>query len=245
MNESAGMHNKDHDQIIELIPEFALGILDAGEADMVMRHIDTCTACQRELASYESVVDALSYAAPTMDPAVNSRSHLLEKVQASPAPKTTAAPSTWWQTVIGDIQEFLAGRRWQAALAIAVIAVLVGAVYFWQQNKSALLEQYELTSTDAAPEAQGLIEVAANGRDATLTVSGLPTLSMEEQYQLWLIADGQRYSGAVFSVEDDGTATVAVDSEQLLSEFGAFGITIEPAGGSPGPTGERVLGYNL
>ena len=238
------MNREEHDLIAELIPEFALGILDMDEASLVEQHLETCAACRHELAAYESVVDVLPLAAPDLDPPANLRSRLLEQVEGLAAPQTDTAAS-WWQTITGRLQDFLSGPRWQPALVLAAIAIVVGAVYFWQQNRSAQPEQYELTATDVAPDAQGVIAVAANGREATLTVSGLPALAPEEQYQLWLIVDGQRASGAVFSVAADGTASVPIDSERPLSEFGAFGITIEPAGGSPGPTGERVLGYNL
>jgi anti-sigma-K factor RskA len=238
------MHSEEHNQIAELIPEFALGTLDANEADMVKRHLETCAACRQELVSFESVVDALSLAAPSVDPSPQLRSQLLKRIEGPQAPEMAAIPS-WWQSVTGRIQAFLAGPRWQPALLLAAIAIVVGAVYFWQQNSQVQPEQYALTATDTAPGASGVIEVTAGGQDATLSVSGLPVLSPEEQYQLWLIVDGQRASGAVFSVAEDGTATVPIDSERPLSEFGAFGITIEPAGGSPGPTGQRVLGYNL
>lgn len=240
------MHKDDHDQIAELIPEYALGILADDEAAMVKRHVDACAACQQELASYESVVDAMALAAPTMDPPAHLRAQLFERIQDTPAPEmpTTTSPS-WWETATSSIRSFLSGPRWRPALVLAIIAILVGAVYFWQQSRSEPLDQFALTPTDAAPEAEGLIEVFANGRDATLTVKGLPLLSPAEQYQLWLIVDGQRASGAVFSVEADGSASVPIDSERPLTEYGAFGITIEPAGGSPGPTGQRVLGFNL
>ena len=240
------MHREEHDQIAELIPEFALGTLEANnEVDMVKRHVETCAACRQEMESYESVVDALLLAAPSVDPPPNLRSQLFEQIEGLSVSETGAASSSWWQDAMSRIQAFLAGPRWQPALVLAIIAIVVGAVYFWQQSSRLQPEQYELTATDAAPGALGVIEVTANGRDASLTVSGLPPLSPEKQYQLWLIVDGQRASGAIFSVADDGTATVPVDLKRPLAEFGAFGITIEPAGGSLGPTGERVLGFNL
>ncbi len=31
---------------------------------------------------------------------------------------------------------------------------------------------------------------------------------------------------------------------RAAADYERFGITIEPAGGSPGPTGERVLGFS-
>ncbi len=237
------MHSEEHDHITELIPEYALGTLDVNEADMVRRHIESCAACRQELASYESVVDALALAVPMMDPPPHLKTELLGRAGGLPAYEM--GDSSWWHALTSRVQDFLFGPRRRPALLLAVVAVLVGAFYFWLQANRVQPEQYELTATDAAPGAQGTIEVAAGGRDATLTVSGLKTLSAKEQYQLWLIVDGQRASGVVFSVADDGTATVPVESLRPLSEFGAFGITIEPAGGSPGPTGQRVLGYNL
>jgi anti-sigma-K factor RskA len=238
------MNREEHDQIVELIPEFAIGVLDEQEANRVKQHLGTCPVCRQELASYESIVGALALAAPTVDPPPNLRAQLLEQAERPAAPDPNAS-SSWLQAVTDRFQTFLSGPRWRPALVLVVIAFVIGALYFWRQNSRLQPEQYELTATDAVPGAQGTIEVPANGRDATLTVSGLPVLSSEEQYQLWLIADGQRTSGAVFSVADDGTAKVPIDSERSLFEFGAFGITIEPAGGSPGPTGQRVLGYNL
>ena len=86
------MHQDDHDQIAEIIPEFALGILAADEADRVERHVETCTACRQELASYESVVDAMSLAAPAMDPPAHLRKQIFEQIQETPAPGTS--PST-------------------------------------------------------------------------------------------------------------------------------------------------------
>jgi hypothetical protein len=52
-------------------------------------------------------------------------------------------------------------------------------------------------------------------------------------------------SGAVFSVDEDGYRGLEIESDEPLQDFESFGITVEPAGGSPGPTGDRVLGYNL
>jgi anti-sigma-K factor RskA len=240
------MQKDDHDQIAELIPEFALGILADDDAALVKQHLQTCAACQQEVASYDSVVDALALAAPSMAPPAHLRAQLFEQIQETPEPESPPAPSpSWWQASISSVRSFLNGPRWRPALVLVIIAILVGAIFFWQQSRNEPLDQFALTPTDAAPGAEGVIAVFANGRDATLTVSGLQVLSPAEQYQLWLIVDGQRASGAIFSVADDGSAAVPIDSERPLSDYAAFGITIEPAGGSPGPTGQRVLGFNL
>ena len=59
----------------------------------------------------------------------------------------------------------------------------------------------------------------------------LPQLGPEQQYQLWLIQDGQRTSGSVFSVDEDGYRRIKIESPLPLQDYESFGITIEPAGG--------------
>jgi anti-sigma-K factor RskA len=49
----------------------------------------------------------------------------------------------------------------------------------------------------------------------------------------------------VFSVDEEGYANLSIKSEMPLSGYDRFGITIEPFGGSLGPTGDKVLGGDL
>jgi anti-sigma-K factor RskA len=102
-----------------------------------------------------------------------------------------------------------------------------------------------LASTEFAPEASGILVISANGKHGTLVVNELPDLDSEHEYQLWLIKNGQRTSGGVFSVGEDGYGSLWVGSKTPLADYSGFGITIEPEGGSPGPTGDKVLGGEL
>lgn len=236
------MQDAAHTDIIELIPAYALGSLDPEETALVARHLETCARCRTELAAYEGVVADLATAVPTVAPSPDLKNRLMDRVHTAPPTTTAVSPSpTLWQR----LRKILGGPRWQPILALTLIVVLLAALVVWRQNNTPPAAQIELTPTDVAPGATGLLEVAANGRNATLTVTGLPDLSPEQQYQLWLIQDGQRESGAVFSVSGDGSASVTVTAKRPLTDYAAFGITIEPAGGSPGPTGDRVLGHNL
>jgi anti-sigma-K factor RskA len=237
------MQDRAHDDIIDLIPAYALGALDAGEVATVVEHLKSCAACQTELVAYEAVVDALPHAVPGAAPAPALKRRLMERVRQSTDADVAPAIS-WWQPIASALNSLRTGSRWKPALAIAAVAVLIGIFSVWQQVEPATIEPVELTATDIAPDARGVIEMAENRREATLTVAGLPALPPDQQYQLWLVADGQRASGAIFSVNAAGWAKVTVDAQRPLAEYGAFGITIEPAGGSPGPTGERVLGHS-
>ena len=102
-----------------------------------------------------------------------------------------------------------------------------------------------MVGTDAAPAAVGTLVISGDGEYGTLAVDGLAALDPDHQYQLWLIRDGQRTSGGVFSVNPEGYGALWISSPEPLSSYPAFGITIEPEGGSPGPTGDKVLGGSL
>jgi anti-sigma-K factor RskA len=107
------------------------------------------------------------------------------------------------------------------------------------------LRTINLTGTDAAPGATGLLVISLNGEHGTLVADDLPELSDQQQYQLWLIdSNGNRTSGGVFSVRD-GYGAVWVRSPQPLAQYVGFGVTIEPSGGSAAPTGEKVLGGEM
>ena len=99
-----------------------------------------------------------------------------------------------------------------------------------------------MVGTGAAPASAGTLVVDSEGEYGTLVVEGLPALDQDHQYQVWLIRDGQRTSGGVFSVSPEGYGALMLSSPEPLSSYPAFGVTIEPEGGSPGPTGDKVLG---
>ena len=103
----------------------------------------------------------------------------------------------------------------------------------------------ELTGAGPAPLASARIYLHPNSNTALLATSGLPAAEAGRVYQLWLIRDGKRTSGGTFVPDASGVATLVINAPAPLSEYQQVGITIEPVGGSPGPTGPRVLGGSL
>ncbi len=244
------MPEAEESHIIDLIPGFALGSLDVEEAGRAKQHLATCATCQDELADYQAVVDALPLAAADVEPSPALRARLVERLQSAASTETavsTASTSRWQQFRTG-IQNFFAGPRWQPVSLIVILALVITNVLLWREANapsSSSVRRFRLTATEVAPDATGVVYISRSGRDGTVIVDNLPDLPPEQQYQLWLIRDGQRSSGAVFSVTEDGYYSEQIHAPRPLEEYTAFGVTIEPAGGSPGPTGDRVLGYNL
>jgi anti-sigma-K factor RskA len=133
---------------------------------------------------------------------------------------------------------------------VLIVALAVGNLTLRQQSDepktvSGGMRIVSLAGTEAAPDAFGTLIISADGEYGTLVVDGLPPLDEGYQYQLWLIKDDQRTDGGVFSVNHEGYGALLISSPTPLSTFPAFGITVEPAGGSPNPTGDKVLGGSL
>ena len=235
------------EHISELLPDYALGCIDEQDSARVYQHLQLCTDCQAELQAYEMVVDQLALAACDTVPPPALKNRLMACIQERQVAPTGAARSGW-QSWLDRLPRLQGGAlAWQAAAIVLVVGLAAGNVWQWQrpgravQSQEGRLPSITLVHTAAAPAAAGTLVLSADGQYGTLIVDRLPALDAAHQYQLWLIEAGQRTSGAVFSVNDEGYGSLAVASPRPLSSYQSFGITIEPAGGSPGPSGERVL----
>ena len=122
-----------------------------------------------------------------------------------------------------------------------------------------ILRQYELVGTlkaDAGerytmqavePDSTAVAQVAwlEGSNVAVLRAQNFPVLEEGKQYQLWLISGDERTSGGLFSVDDYGCANILFYPDRSLDAFDGMGITPEPAGGSPGPTGPPIVRAQL
>jgi anti-sigma-K factor RskA len=236
------------EHVHDSIPAYVLGCLDQAELKSVQQHIWECPLCQEETRQYQKVVDQLAFATRDSVPAENLKNKILSQVKESTIPaRSKGRRSSWYQRVFKIPQPVLL----VSSLVLLIALVVTNIFYFnesqWnkQQNTAGEFQYVSLAGTQTTPNASGLLIISANQRTATLIVDGLPQLSERQDYQLWLIQDGKRTSGGVFNVIQTGFGALLVNSQKPLTEFQSFGITIEPKGGSAGPTGDKVLGGNF
>lgn len=236
------MNSETH--VTEQLAAYALNILEAEEAAQVAAHLATCAHCQAELHAYQEVTGLLTLATPTVALPVNLKNQLMQEITPTmppPSPKAQPQPRpklnwrTWFQK----------RPLWQPALVLAVIILLISNVQLRQQLDNVRTPANFGTvtlSSETSTDATGLIIISGDGEYGTLVVQNLPQLPETQAYQLWLIKDGQRASGGLFNVSEDGYLARIIYSPEPLAHYQNFGITIEPAQGSPGPTGDKVLG---
>ena len=234
------MFNETH--VLDLLPAYALGSLDTDEALHVEEHLLSCSICRAESRAFQNVAEQLSFAAPAATPSPDLKDRLMQRVQVGqprqPAPARSSQRS-WLERLL---------PVWGLASFGLIIALTAFSLSLWQRlNQLEFLTApggmlaIPLTATGEVPTATGFVLVGTNGMNGAIVVDGLPPLGADQQYQVWLIRDGQKTSGALLSTDEEAYGGTRIRAPGSLLEYSAIDITIEPAGGSLQPTGARVL----
>lgn len=236
----------DDTHVLDLLPAYALGSLDADEADRVQEHLLSCWICRAESSTFQDVAEQLSFAAPAEAPSPGLKDRLLERVQAARPQRSVPAQASrrpWLERLL---------PVWGLVSLCLIIALAAFNLSLWQRlnqleffSAPGGMRAIPLSAADATSDATGFIIVSGDGGNGALVVDGLPPLDANRQYQLWLIRDGERTSGAVFSTDEENYGGTRIRVAGSLLEYSAVDITIEPTGGSPQPTGALVLGGPL
>lgn len=217
---------------------YALGALSEQESAQVAEHLRTCSECRRELAGYEETVAQLALAGPSQVAPGNLKERLMKKVRRS------MKRTPWWAPASGRLQPAYAVFGLVLIVGLTVSNILLWRELQNQQTQSdqiASVATISLDNTGILDEGQGVLIISEDGQHATLIVEQLPALSQEQQYQLWLIEGDHLASAGVFNVSPEGYYSLPVFSEIPFGSYTAFGVSIEPYGGSQAPTGDIVL----
>lgn len=237
------------EHLFDMLPAYALGSLDDEEELQVSEHLANCAICRAELQAFEQVVQDLPLAMAQSEPPGDIKDKVLAHVRKDEGSLQATPESTWWGRLTQVMRA--SAPAWGMVSLILILVLGLSNLFLWGRlNEIERIAQNTLISipmqgTDVTPQAMGMLVVSRDGEHGTLIVDGLPVLEEISQYQLWLVRDGQRTSGGTFSVDEEGYGNLWVSSPDPLLSYSTFGVTVEPAGGSPGPTGDKVLGGEI
>ena len=99
-----------------------------------------------------------------------------------------------------------------------------------------------LAGLPPAPGARARVIWNSSTRQAVLIASGLQAPAPGKAYEVWVIGESKQPAPAgVFQPAADGTALVHLPRVEETARPRTFAVTVEPAAGSPSPTGPMVL----
>jgi anti-sigma-K factor RskA len=257
----------DARQIEELLPFYALDALTQEERELVEEYLAAHPEARRQVEELSRAASALPQAVTPVEPPRRVKTALMQRVAADAEARPSAHAARQPSRRVTAFESFF--RTFSlvtAALAIAWVIVLNIQVARLRNEISTLndrltaqsesLEQIianlpqtnpsnvitvSLKGTEVQPQAQGQLIADPNSQSAVLVIVGLPPLEAGQTYQVWLIDGGAPVSAGLLTVDQNGQAVFVVTSEEEIGSFNSLGISIEPSGGSPQPTGEIVV----
>ena len=254
-----------HDEIRAELHDYALGILDASDRARLQAHVVECAACQAELAQLRTVVAGIGMATPEAPPdslkarVLQGATVMRLEERAAPAPvQTHDIPGRRWMPLAlaasimfgvlaagyaWSLRTQLASARQQAADAADYVARLRQELVATRRGAAELtrvmnilnapnLLRVELKGQTDASEAAGQAFWSANG--VFFSARGLRPLDAGRVYQLWAIRGTTATSAGTMTPDANGAVMHAAAAPADAPD--AFGVTIEPAGGSATPT---------
>lgn len=245
-----------------LLENYVLGLVSDEERQEVERYAAMYPEIRAELNAIEDALEiyALANAVPPpadMETRILNRTNPLEekKVVTSITPTRNFLIGGLIIALIGCIYLFTQLVQYQRQLQVkdTAIAKLQTDYETLQQDcgtintqiatlKDSASQAILLKGTNNAPNASIIVHWNPSERKALLGAINLPTIPTDQQYQLWAIIDGQPTDMGVLNID---TATALDDSLiEVLTNFTdkpqAFAITLEPKGGSPVPSLDKL-----
>jgi anti-sigma-K factor RskA len=241
-------------EIESLLGAYALDAVDEDERAEIEEHLATCPRCRAEVAAHREV------AALMANGSVAAPEGLWDRIAGELSPELPAsAPGA------ADLLAHLPRparpkrkhpRAFAGAIALAAAVMVVVALLSLQVSNltqqlhstrtasgisaavdSVLSQQHRTITLTAADHSEEATVIVGGGDEGYWIGSNLAQLPSSETYQLWTIVRGK----AIVSLGVLGPDPKAASAFRLAANMGRLMVTVEPEGGTPGPTTPAVV----
>ena len=212
---------------------FALGALEQGDERAVEAHVPSCARCTRELEALVPAVAVLGESVEQLEPPPELRERVLAVVRSEAAGEREqdARP-------VRRERRGLRGFLLRPAVALATVAVIAaGIAGYLVRDTGGGGGETTVAVMPATPGIGGSLKVGENS--SLLQLRGMPKLTGNEVYQVWVTQDNSVRPSSNFIPDDSGRATTGVDGH--LGDGARVMITKESAPGHTTPTPPILL----
>ena len=243
------------DRFEELLPFYALDALSDEERDQVEAYLAAYPAARERLAEMQQAVDALPFAPAPVEPPKRLKASLMARVESDARVRFPVQHAQLEPMASKGLWARLSQTRAALTLAAFCLVLAVGASVWALTLNSEMARLRDLVDgiaapgvqtiailgTEHQPKAHGNVIANPNAESAIVLLGSLSQLEPGQVYQFWLIRGDQPVSAGTFSVDDEGRAMLLIDAQEAIGLLDAVGVSIEPQGGSPQPTGDIVM----
>lgn len=250
--------------IEELLPFYVLDAVTEEERELVEAYLAEHRELRAQVEEMSGAASALPQGVAPVEPSPRTKAAVMARVAAEGRSRSSAAAQPSHR--VNRFESFF--RTFSlAAAAVAIIWVVVlniqvvglrneiaslnnalaaqsislnQIIETLPQNNPSGTITVALKGTQVQPRAQGQLIADPASQSAVLVVTGLPPLEAGRTYQVWLIADAP-VSAGLLTVDANGQGVLIVTSTASIGSFQSLGISVEPVGGSPQPTGDIVV----
>jgi anti-sigma-K factor RskA len=229
----------NHNEILELVPLYALDALEGDEHLAVRNHLATCESCRQELQEYHSI--AASFTEDGAAPAhiwarIDAELDGDDQVSVVPFEKPRSGPAPVLKWIVG---------------AAAAIALVFGGVVVGQNlaDNNLATDSGVLAAAQSAAEQPGSfvsdfvvddvavaqVVVTAEGLGYVVPTDDLEALPSDRTYQLWVVTPDELVISAGVLGADPAPSTFT-----WSGDIAGFALTREVAGGVVSSAGDVV-----
>jgi anti-sigma-K factor RskA len=235
-----------HDEMLDVVAAYALGVLPPQEASAAIDHLKTCEACQAEYRLLQPAVTAVAYSAeacadPTSGAAVVSpllKARIMKRVRGEE--KRPQVPRVW-----------LAYAAAAACLAFAIVTgfldVSLNARLGRERAQSSL--QAQTIADFMAPDSKHRQfhdgEVLMHGQRLYIAMHNMPMPPKGKVYQAWTLTKGAKSVAPSMTFMPSAGGMTVVRLPEAATTLAAVAVSVEPEGGSLQPTTKPIAMVTL
>ncbi len=233
-----------HDELLDNIAAYALGLLSPAEAESVVRHMQTCEECLEEYRFLHPAVTAVAYSAESVaevSPLLKAR--VMRHVRAE---ARRSRPQIWPAYAIAA-----------ACLAIAIFTAFTNHSLNDQLNRDREQAAAQLNRERAQAAAQALTiadlsapdsqrhrfargEVVTHGTHLYIALRDLPAPPGGHVYQAWTLPKASKTMAPSVTFEPSESGATVVRLPEAATGVVAVAVSVEPEGGSKQPTTKPI-----
>jgi anti-sigma-K factor RskA len=224
----------ERDEIDVVAGEFVLGTLDAGERAVVAARRQREGALDDAIEAWEHRLGPLVETVPSVAPAAG----LLPRIEARIDARATASDATARVVTLERRARRWRGIAFAASALAACLLVAIGVREFTRPQPAGVY-----TAVFQKDDASPAFLLTVNLDTRTLSVRAVAAQPQPgKSYQLWIASDrlgAAPQSLGLIEAKDEPVSRALAAYDRAVVETATFGISLEPAGGSPTgrPTG--------